>query len=393
MAEPTKPVDRHAFQIAIICALEKESKTADAFLEEHFDSADYGKEEGDRNIYTLGRIASYNVVLVHLPGPGKTVAATAATSLGFSFRNIKLALVVGVCGGVPKIHEGKAIVLGDIIISTGLVQYDMGRQYPTKRIKIDDIGRDLPRPTTEILAFLAKLKSDRDELKTETAAHLDALLQEKSFEGSQFPGAHQDKLFQPTYHHKHHQMEVCNAMYVKCGPYSTCDDSRKMTCGELCCAEENLVAWRPPGAATETETPNIHFGRIASGDLVMKSGEHRDEIAIQEQIIAFETEGAGVWEKFNCVVIKGVGHYADSHKNKVWQPYARATAVACTKACLKLWVGSDPEAGRRNERGGQYFYMTGEHNLAAQLGRGAFNNQQHDGAFYQGAGARYNKSA
>jgi nucleoside phosphorylase len=49
-------------------------------------------------------------------------------------------------------------------------------------------------------------------------------------------------------------------------------------------------------------------------------------------------EGAGVWDNFPCVVIKGVCDYADSHKNKEWQAYATATAAACMKAFLNDWV-------------------------------------------------------
>jgi nucleoside phosphorylase len=51
-------------------------------------------------------------------------------------------------------------------------------------------------------------------------------------------------------------------------------------------------------------------------------------------------EGAGVWDAFPCVVIKGVCDYADSHKNKKWQGYAAATAAACMKAFLKEWIAS-----------------------------------------------------
>lgn len=45
----------------------------------------------------------------------------------------------------------------------------------------------------------------------------------------------------------------------------------------------------------------IHYGLIASGDTVMKSGEHRDTIAANDNVIAFEMEGAGVWEIFPCL--------------------------------------------------------------------------------------------
>ena len=86
--------------------------------------------------------------------------------------------------------------------------------------------------------------------------------------------------------------------------------------------------------------PMVHFGLVASGNMVMKSGEDRDQIAAREDIIAFEREGAGVWDNFPCLVIKGVCDYADSHKSKRWQNYAAATAAACMKAFLENWVTS-----------------------------------------------------
>jgi len=72
----------------------------------------------------------------------------------------------------------------------------------------------------------------------------------------------------------------------------------------------------------------------------MKSGEDRDAIARQTGVIGFEMESAGVWDVFPCVVIKGACDYADSHKTKVWQRYAAATAAACMKAFLGHWMPS-----------------------------------------------------
>jgi nucleoside phosphorylase len=66
----------------------------------------------------------------------------------------------------------------------------------------------------------------------------------------------------------------------------------------------------------------------------MKSGQHRDEIATQHNLIAFEMEASGIWDQLPCFVVKGVCDYADSHKNKYWQHYAAATAAACMKAIL-----------------------------------------------------------
>jgi hypothetical protein len=73
----------------------------------------------------------------------------------------------------------------------------------------------------------------------------------------------------------------------------------------------------------------------------MKSGEDCDIIATKDNIIAFEMEGARVWDNLLCVVIKGVCDYADSHKNKEWQGYAAVTAASCMKAFLREWFSAD----------------------------------------------------
>ncbi|KAL2138812.1 hypothetical protein VTI28DRAFT_6195 [Corynascus sepedonium] len=91
----------------------------------------------------------------------------------------------------------------------------------------------------------------------------------------------------------------------------------------------------------------------------MKSGEDRDNIARQEGLIAFEMEGAGVWDSFPCVMIKGACDYADSHKSKAWQRYAAATAAACTKAFLGHCVPSlQPGLGHVQQRpAGPWFFV------------------------------------
>ncbi|EEU34822.1 uncharacterized protein NECHADRAFT_9735, partial [Fusarium vanettenii 77-13-4] len=73
----------------------------------------------------------------------------------------------------------------------------------------------------------------------------------------------------------------------------------------------------------------------------MKSERQRDEIAKRENTIAFEMEGAAVWETFPCLVIKGACDYADSRKTKSFQRYAAATAAACTRAFLDSLVSSE----------------------------------------------------
>jgi nucleoside phosphorylase len=164
---PTPPRDRWDFKIAIICALPLEASAVSALFDKQWEyDQTYGRAPGDLNFYSIGVIGYHNVVLVHMPNMGKVAAATATAGLRASFRGIQIALVVGICGGAPSRKQpSEDILLGDVVISEGLVQYDLGRQLPNNRFVRKDTPRDnLPRPGPEIRAALAKLQ---DKLRTE----------------------------------------------------------------------------------------------------------------------------------------------------------------------------------------------------------------------------------
>ncbi|KAL2139431.1 hypothetical protein VTI28DRAFT_5245 [Corynascus sepedonium] len=71
------------------------------------------------------------MLLTLLSGMGKASAASTAASIRSSYRRVRLALLVGICGGVPQ-AGGMEILLGDVVISKAIVQYDFGRQYPDR---------------------------------------------------------------------------------------------------------------------------------------------------------------------------------------------------------------------------------------------------------------------
>ncbi|KAH7025134.1 uncharacterized protein B0I36DRAFT_434623 [Microdochium trichocladiopsis] len=330
---PRRPAARADFEIAIICALVHEADAVKALFDHHWDDNEgedqdsdtnkqpYDKASGDPNAYSTGTMGRHNVVLVHMPGMGKTSASMAAAYCKTSFPNIRLALIVGVCGAVPFYGPGDArteIVLGDVVVSSGVVQHDLGRRYPDRFERKDTLLDSLARPTLEIRSMLAKLQGLRDQQVFQAKLeHYLALLQKQPILAAQYPGKEHDRLFEPTYHHLDRD-KTC----IQCG----CD-------GPL--LSRNRLALENNDSSCR---PRVHFGLIASGDTVLKSGEERDRIAREEGIIGFEMEGAGVWDIFPCLVIKGACDYADSHKSKAWQHYAAAIAAACAKAFLDSWV-------------------------------------------------------
>jgi nucleoside phosphorylase len=357
IADPPPPGHRKDFEIAVICSLRLEAEAVEAMFDKFWedDNLMYGKAPGDPNAYTTGMIGCHNVVLAHMPGIGKASAASVAANLLSSFNGIKLGLVVGICSGVPNgTDDEKEILLGDVIISTGLVKYDFRKQFPNDFIKRNTLTDNLSGPNREIRSLLAKLAGRRSRmlLMNHTSNYLAALSQKPGFESARYPGADEDRLFEPTYRHKHHDLPTCTicakcekkedevceiALYSSCIELK-CNENKQVTRDRLIKARRTVAGAKEGFAAAQevvdAQKPVVHFGLIASGNAVTKSGEDRDKIAAKDKVIAFEMEGAGVWDIFPCVIIKGVCDYADSHKNKKWQGYAAATAAACMKAFL-----------------------------------------------------------
>ncbi|KAJ5093646.1 hypothetical protein N7456_009507 [Penicillium angulare] len=335
-----RPLFRRDFQIAIICALPLEYDAASLLVDEFWDEGgkQYGRTSGDSNTYRNGRIGMHNVVLMLLPGMGKVAIAVSAASLRTSYSGLRLAFLVGVCGGAPGIHE---ILLGDVVVSDDVIQYDFGRQYPGTFVPKETVAssRVSSKDIRSLIAYFQTEPGKRD-LQGDAAKHLKALQEASIFQGYQHryvcPGAKEDKLFAASYHHKHRRSS-CNLCRVETETF--CEEASKTPCAKLGCDEGELVGRKR--LQEQDKSPQVFIGRIASGDTVMKSGKHRDEVAKQYDVIAFEMEGAGIWDEIPSIIVKGVCDYADSHKNKSWQPFAAATAAAVTKSMLTRYSLTD----------------------------------------------------
>ncbi|GKT47769.1 uncharacterized protein ColSpa_07950 [Colletotrichum spaethianum] len=358
MAMATRPNRRDEFEIAVVCALPLEYDAAalcfDAFWDDDGDT--YGKAPGDPNTYTTGRIGQYNVVLALLPNMGKASGASAVASLRSSYTSLRLAILTGICGGVPSPGTDDEIILGDVVISRTVVQYDYGRQYPGTFIRKDTVDDNLGRANKDIRTLLATFQTDRgrDGLQLGATQALNQIRESaaKKRRRAKYvrPSASKDKLFNPEYQHKHWNRDGCGCAE------QVCEAARAASCDELGCDPTELVPRERLKEIQELEASGpygdnefeIYIGCVGSGDMVMKSGEDRDRIARQHDIIAFEMEGAGVWDEAPCIVVKGVCDYADSHKNKKWQTYAAATAASVMKAILARYIRTDkPPAGNR----------------------------------------------
>ncbi|KAL7821795.1 nucleoside phosphorylase domain-containing protein [Trichoderma gracile] len=342
-----RPSHRKDFQIAIICALPLEYDAVTLLVDEFWDEDDrqYGRTSGDANTYRNGRIGMHNVVLMLLPNMGKAAVAGSAASLRTSYSSLRIAFLVGVCGGVPFLGSQEAL-LGDVVIGEAIVQYDFGRQYPGDFVPKEAVDATQNMPNKDIRTLLAYFKSETgmEDLRTSTAKHLRSLQQTAEMRryrrSYHYPGFTEDRLFAAAYRHRHQNRSCCD------GAERFCDEAAKSSCADVGCDKKQLVSRRRLEAKSclkveDTQCPEIYIGRVASADTVMKSGVHRDQIAKQHNIVAFEMEGAGLWDEAPCIVVKGICDYADSHKDKSWQPFAAATAAAVVKAMLERYTITD----------------------------------------------------
>lgn len=296
------------YTVGWICALPIELAAAQEMLDERDEAI---PDDDDFIIYTLGRIDVHNVVLACLPAgnTGTQSAATVAARMRSRFKSIRFGLMVGIGGGVPSIELD--IRLGDVVISQpyqqhgGVVQYDFGKTG-TGGNTIRTGWLNAPPPVLLSAVVEQRARHMRQESVMETY-----LLPFKRLQNFNREVAGADVLFEATYDHV-----------------------GKSTC-EICSDEKQVRR-----AERKNTGAQLHYGTIASGNQVMKDGVTRDKISKElGGVMCFEMEAAGLMNDFPCLVIRGVCDYADSHKNKKWQPYAAATAAVCAREILSIVPG------------------------------------------------------
>jgi nucleoside phosphorylase len=306
MAQPR--LSREHYTVGWVCALPIELAAAQEMLDEEHYTLPAGSS--DPNSYTLGRIGNHNIVISCLAAGkiGPASAATVATRMISKFPSIRFGLMVGVGGGVPGTDPNRDVRLGDVVVSQpcnrhgGVVQYDFGKSTPEG---FEWTG-SLNAPPEVLLNALSTLQANYIRRQSKLPAYLSSLTERLPHFSRE--GAGDDILFLADYDHV--------------GGH---------TCGQ--CSIDELVQRMP----RSNQDVNVHYGTIASGNRVMRHARERDDISEKlGGVLCFEMEAAGLMDRFPCLVIRGICDYADSHKNKTWQPYAAATASAFAKELLSI---------------------------------------------------------
>ncbi|KAI3573641.1 hypothetical protein IWW34DRAFT_753894 [Fusarium oxysporum f. sp. albedinis] len=194
------------------------------------------------------------------------------------------------------------IRLGDIVVGTRVMQYDLGKIVEDGQMQHTAI----PKIPQQLLGTAVSSLRARHERE---GSRILSILREK-FEGH----AEYDRPSSPDY--------LFFSTYTHVSQTPACDE----------CDHSKLV----PRSRPKTDDPRIHYGAIASGNQIMRSGTQRDNIARRLEVICFEMEASGIMDILPCLPIRGVSDYSDSHKNKEWQRYAAATAAAYARELLEV---------------------------------------------------------
>ncbi|RKK81725.1 hypothetical protein BFJ71_g15510 [Fusarium oxysporum] len=253
-------VPHHDYSVGWICALPVELAAAKSMLDALHETFD--QHIHDSNTYIFGSIGPHNIVLACLPheGTGMNNAAIAATHLWRSFPSITLLLMVGIGGGVPGPHNPR---LDDVVVGSEVIQYDLGKSFDNY---FQRKGTN-QRPHSHVRTALSRFKAEHNTHQNNIPNLLRQLDQYAT------PDPTLDVLF-------------CSS----CEPLSTNDCDF--------CDELNHVQRVP--RSTE---PCIYYGKIASGNRVIRNATERDEIAQELDVLCIDMEAAGVMDSYPCLSI------------------------------------------------------------------------------------------
>ncbi|WP_173978125.1 hypothetical protein [Magnetospirillum sp. UT-4] len=285
-------------RIAIITALKHEAAAVTKILNTPADAA----VSGDPIAYELGTIEHRDgmaipVLHASINGMGTTDAGIVAANLKRSYPSIKYALMVGIAGACPNLTDTeKHVRLGDLVISTHIVQHDFGA-YKDGVFEARATPQQVGMEFRQVVGLLGR----------------DAILDAIPWKD---------------------EIGTLGEMFQR----PTDEDVLKV---------KGRKVKHPPDARRVNLSPVIHEGVIASGNIVVKDEVRRDAIRETFNARAIEMEGSAVHRAMSLLgahgmVIRGTCDYCTIEKRDDWQYYAAALAAVYAKMLIarfpKEWI-------------------------------------------------------
>ncbi len=261
----------------------------------------------DPSTYRIGQLPSsdparpHRVALAVLPRDGTRYAAMMCTNLLRTFPGVRCVIMMGIAGGIPRPNEpAKHVRLGDVVVATaGIVDYG--------HVRLTDGKRSLRRSEGQISSQL--LRAARELQFSEAGG-------DRPWERWLDPQLCEQARDYPRPPEETDQLNIRGAHV----PHP-----------------DRLASGHPPNG------PKIHYGAVASSDVLMRDEVSRDELAQEfDNLVAMEMEGSGIaastaGHDVPWFMVRGVTDYCDNiGKNDIWHPNASYTTAAYVRALLEV---------------------------------------------------------
>ncbi|KAH6987124.1 nucleoside phosphorylase domain-containing protein [Ilyonectria destructans] len=250
-----------------------------------------------------------------------------------SFPNVRIGLMFGIGGGASsRKHD---ICLGDIVVSasyngkSSVFQYDFGKTIQGQHFITTGF---LNQPPTVLRTAVTGLKAQYEGDGHTIQEAIKSILAKK-----------------PRLQKKYHRPEPSNDRLYRSHVIHPDEDAACIF--SYGTDQSCLIARSERGE--EDDDPTIHYGRIASANQLMNHASIRDKLALENDVLCFEMEAAGLMNQFPCLNVRGICDYSDSHQSIEWQGYAAMAAAAYAKnlscriaktewrlrrSSVKLWI-------------------------------------------------------
>ena len=303
---------RDSYVVGWVCALSVELAAAKAVLDDIHPGLPLDPNDIDTNTYVLGRVGGHNIVLAcaHPGVDGSTSVAAVLKRMLERFKSIRFSVMVGIGGGAPSTKNN--IALGDIAVSKpsatrpGLMLYN----FPTSSYDQFTTTEAMKSPSNLLLTAAGKAETNSILGESQISRYISDIV---STDPTTFasPGPDEDVLFDSDYEH-------VNTGFAENG----CDH-----------CDPNKILSRP---RRENKDPKVHYGLIASSNQWKISKVTVDKLAREHGVLCFETEAADLLDTDQCLIVRGICDYTDSHRSKLWHGYAAAAAAAYAREILLL---------------------------------------------------------
>lgn len=215
-----------------------------------------------------------------------------------SFPDLHTIIVVGIAGGCPNPADNYGdLFVGDVVVSVGVLEHDFQKvsNLETGDIELRESGL---RPPKDVITSVQSLDAERTTL--------------------------------PWWGHlKRSRVEFARPPELT-ALLETPD-------GATLTPEDRLANRRDrrPGE------PQLHTGRVASGNSLLKDPKLRDQLRREHHVLAVEMEVAGVAagapsRTVEYLTVRGICDYCDKHKSDVWHLYAAGAAAAIVRSYLGI---------------------------------------------------------